>query len=291
MTEQAFSVENRIHSEKNDAVDPVRQYLKEIGQYPLLSMEEETELARRIEAGDAAAKERLIKCNLRLVVSIAKQYTRHSLSFSDLIQEGNMGLFRAAEKFDWRAGNRFSTYATWWIRQAITRAISDQGRTIRVPVHMSETICRLNRCRRQLEAENGCEPTTAELAMAMEMPEPKVAEILRMAQEPASLQTSVGDEEDSELGDFIADGTAVDPEESAIRNISVERLHDVLETLTPREKKVIELRYGLGGGSPLTLEDVGSIFRVTRERVRQIEAKAIRKLRHPSRASKLIAPN
>ena len=292
MSEQQLAMENNQGTSENYVdIDPVQLYLKEIGNINLLTAEEEIDLAKRIEAGDAAAKDKLIESNLRLVVSVARRYAKRGLPFSDLVQEGNMGLSRAAEKYDWRTGNRFSTYATWWIKQAITRAIADQSRTIRIPVHMSETVNRLNRCKQAFILENGCEPTITELAAAMGLPESKVSDILVMAQEPISLQTSVGDEEDSQLGDFIADESAIDPEEAAIHNIMVEKLYTVLETLTPREKRVIELRYGLGGGGPLTLEDVGSEFNVTRERIRQIENKALRKLRHPSRRSRLIAPN
>ena len=292
MSEQRRAMgNNRVTSESFTEINSIQRYFKEIGGIDLLTAEEEIELAKRIEAGDTAAKDKLITSNLRLVVSIARRYTNRGLPFSDLIQEGNMGLSRAVNKYDWRTGNRFSTYATWWIKQAITRAIADQGRTIRLPVHMSETVNRLNWCRSAFAYENGCEPTTGELAVEMGLPESRVSEILIMAQEPVSLQTSVGDEDESQLEDFIADESAIDPEEAVIHKIMVEKLYAVLNTLTPREKRVLELRYGLYGGSPLTLEDVGSVFKVTRERVRQIENKALRKLRHPSRISMLIAPN
>ncbi len=293
MLEEADFVEkdSSVNNPMSDTVDSVQQYLKEISRYPLLTMNEETDLAKRIEAGDATAREKFIECNLRLVVSIARSFAHRGLPFSDLLQEGNMGLYHAVDKFDWRKGYKFSTYATWWIRQAMLRAIADQSRIVRIPIYMSETIARFNRYRRQYELENECEPTSAEIANAMGLPESKVNEILVFEQEPVSLETRVGEDEDGTLGDFIADGKAQDPEETVIHNIVVERLYAALETLTPREKDVLLLRYGLMGGSPLTLEEVGKKFQVTRERARQIEAMAIRKLQHPSRKSMLIFPN
>ncbi|MGB9809297.1 MAG: RNA polymerase sigma factor RpoD [Caldanaerobacter sp.] len=267
--------------------DPVRMYLKEIGKIPLLTPEEEIELAKRIEQGDEEAKKRLIEANLRLVVSIAKRYVGRGMLFLDLIQEGNLGLLKAVEKFDYRKGYKFSTYATWWIRQAITRAIADQARTIRIPVHMVETINKLIRVQRQLLQELGREPTPEELAKEMGMPEEKVREILKIAQEPVSLETPIGEEEDSHLGDFIPDEDAPAPAEAAAYTMLKEQLMDVLDTLTPREEKVLRLRFGLDDGRARTLEEVGKEFNVTRERIRQIEAKALRKLRHPSRSKKL----
>lgn len=267
--------------------DPVRMYLKEIGKIPLLTPEEEIELAKRIEQGDEEAKKRLIEANLRLVVSIAKRYVGRGMLFLDLIQEGNLGLLKAVEKFDYRKGYKFSTYATWWIRQAITRAIADQARTIRIPVHMVETINKLIRVQRQLLQELGREPTPEELAKEMGMPEEKVREIMKIAQEPVSLETPIGEEEDSHLGDFIPDEDAPAPAEAAAFTMLKEQLIDVLDTLTPREEKVLRLRFGLDDGRARTLEEVGKEFNVTRERIRQIEAKALRKLRHPSRSKKL----
>ncbi|ADD02799.1 RNA polymerase, sigma 70 subunit, RpoD subfamily [Thermoanaerobacter italicus Ab9] len=267
--------------------DPVRMYLKEIGKIPLLTPEEEIELAKRIEQGDEEAKKRLIEANLRLVVSIAKRYVGRGMLFLDLIQEGNLGLLKAVEKFDYRKGYKFSTYATWWIRQAITRAIADQARTIRIPVHMVETINKLIRIQRQLLQELGREPTPEELAKEMGMPEEKVREIMKIAQEPVSLETPIGEEEDSHLGDFIPDEDAPAPAEAAAFTMLKEQLMDVLDTLTPREEKVLRLRFGLDDGRARTLEEVGKEFNVTRERIRQIEAKALRKLRHPSRSKKL----
>lgn len=267
--------------------DPVRMYLKEIGKIPLLTPEEEIELAKRIEQGDEEAKKRLIEANLRLVVSIAKRYVGRGMLFLDLIQEGNLGLLKAVEKFDYRKGYKFSTYATWWIRQAITRAIADQARTIRIPVHMVETINKLIRVQRQLLQELGREPTPEELAKEMGMPEEKVREIMKIAQEPVSLETPIGEEEDSHLGDFIPDEDAPAPAEAAAYTMLKEQLMDVLDTLTPREEKVLRLRFGLDDGRARTLEEVGKEFNVTRERIRQIEAKALRKLRHPSRSKKL----
>ncbi|MDL2206990.1 RNA polymerase sigma factor RpoD [Eubacteriales bacterium OttesenSCG-928-N13] len=267
--------------------DPVRMYLKEIGKVPLLTAEEEIELALRMEQGDEAAKHRLAEANLRLVVSIAKRYVGRGMLFLDLIQEGNLGLIKAVEKFDYRKGFKFSTYATWWIRQAITRAIADQARTIRIPVHMVETINKLIRVSRQLLQEYGREPTPEEIAEEMGISEDKVREIIKIAQEPVSLETPIGEEEDSHLGDFIPDDDAPAPAEAAAFTLLKEQLLSVLSTLTPREEKVLKLRFGLEDGRARTLEEVGRYFKVTRERIRQIEAKALRKLRHPSRSRKL----
>ena len=267
--------------------DPVRMYLKEIGKVPLLSAEEEVELAQRMEEGDEAAKKKLAEANLRLVVSIAKRYVGRGMLFLDLIQEGNLGLIKAVEKFDYHKGYKFSTYATWWIRQAITRAIADQARTIRIPVHMVETINKLIRISRQLLQELGREPTAEELAVEMQMPEEKVREIMKIAQEPVSLETPIGEEEDSHLGDFIPDDDIPAPAEAAAFTLLKEQLIEVLDTLTEREEKVLRLRFGLDDGRARTLEEVGKEFNVTRERIRQIEAKALRKLRHPSRSRKL----
>ncbi len=267
--------------------DPVRMYLKEIGKVPLLTPEQEVELAQRMEKGDEEAKRRLIEANLRLVVSIAKKYVGRGMLFLDLIQEGNLGLIRAVEKFDWRKGYKFSTYATWWIRQAITRALADQARTIRIPVHMVETINKLIRVSRTLLQELGREPTAEEIADAMKLPVERVREIIKIAQEPISLETPIGEEEDSHLGDFIEDQDALAPAEAASFTMLKEQLEDVLGTLTPRERKVLKLRFGLDDGRPRTLEEVGREFGVTRERIRQIEAKALRKLRHPSRSKRL----
>jgi len=267
--------------------DPVRMYLKEIGKVPLLTSEEEIELAKRMEQGDEEAKKRLAEANLRLVVSIAKRYVGRGMLFLDLIQEGNLGLIKAVEKFDFRKGFKFSTYATWWIRQAITRAIADQARTIRIPVHMVETINKLIRVQRQLLQELGRDPTPEEIAKEMGMSEEKVREIQKISQEPVSLETPIGEEEDSHLGDFIPDDDAPAPAESAAFTLLKEQLIDVLDTLTPREEKVLRLRFGLDDGRARTLEEVGKEFNVTRERIRQIEAKALRKLRHPSRSKKL----
>lgn len=267
--------------------DPVRMYLKEIGKVPLLSASEEIELAQRIEKGDQVAKKRLAEANLRLVVSIAKRYVGRGMLFLDLIQEGNLGLLKAVEKFDYSKGYKFSTYATWWIRQAITRAIADQARTIRIPVHMVETINKLVRVSRQLLQELGREPTPEEVSKEMNMDVYKVREIMKIAQEPVSLETPIGEEEDSHLGDFIPDDEAPAPAEAAAYTMLKEQLMDVLDTLTPREEKVLRLRFGLDDGRARTLEEVGKEFKVTRERIRQIEAKALRKLRHPSRSKKL----
>ncbi len=267
--------------------DPVRMYLKEIGRVPLLSAEEEVELAQRMEQGDEDAKRRLAEANLRLVVSIAKRYAGRGMLFLDLIQEGNLGLIKAVEKFDYHKGYKFSTYATWWIRQAITRAIADQARTIRIPVHMVETINKLIRVQRQLIQELGRDPLPEEIANEMDIPVERVREILKISQEPVSLETPIGEEEDSHLGDFIEDEDALAPAEAASFFLLHEQLEDVLSTLTPREKEVLQLRFGLGDGRSRTLEEVGQVFGVTRERIRQIEAKALRKLRHPSRSKKL----
>jgi len=267
--------------------DPVRMYLKEIGKVPLLTSEEEIELAKRMEQGDELAKKRLAEANLRLVVSIAKRYVGRGMLFLDLIQEGNLGLIKAVEKFDFRKGFKFSTYATWWIRQAITRAIADQARTIRIPVHMVETINKLIRVSRQLLQELGRDPTPEEIAKEMGLSEEKVRDIMKISQEPVSLETPIGEEEDSHLGDFIPDDEAPAPAESAAFTLLKEQLIDVLDTLTPREEKVLRLRFGLDDGRARTLEEVGREFNVTRERIRQIEAKALRKLRHPSRSKKL----
>ncbi|MDF9409257.1 RNA polymerase sigma factor RpoD [Pelotomaculum isophthalicicum JI] len=267
--------------------DPVRMYLKEIGRVPLLTSEEEVELAKRMENGDEEAKRRLAEANLRLVVSIAKRYVGRGMLFLDLIQEGNLGLIKAVEKFDYRKGYKFSTYATWWIRQAITRAIADQARTIRIPVHMVETINKLIRVSRQLLQELGRDPSPEEIAKEMNISEDKVREIIKIAQEPVSLETPIGEEEDSHLGDFIEDHEARAPAEEASFTLLREQLDEVLKTLTDREQRVLRLRFGLDDGRARTLEEVGQKFGVTRERIRQIEAKTLRKLRHPSRSKKL----
>jgi len=267
--------------------DPVKMYLREIGKVPLLSAEDEIELAKRMEEGDEEAKKKLAEANLRLVVSIAKRYVGRGLLFLDLIQEGNLGLIKAVEKFDYRKGYKFSTYATWWIRQAITRAIADQARTIRIPVHMVETINKLIRVSRQLLQELGREPTPEEIAAELKMPEERVREILKISQEPVSLETPIGEEEDSHLGDFIQDDNVPVPADAAAFTLLKEQLSEVLSTLTEREQKVLRLRFGLDDGRARTLEEVGKEFNVTRERIRQIEAKALRKLRHPSRSRKL----
>ena len=267
--------------------DPVRMYLKEIGKVPLLNSEDEIELAKKIELGDEEAKQKLTGANLRLVVSIAKRYVGRGMQFLDLIQEGNLGLIKAVEKFDYRKGYKFSTYATWWIRQAITRAIADQARTIRIPVHMVETINRLVRVSRQLLQELGREPLPEEIAKRVDMPVDRVREIMKVSQEPVSLETPIGEEEDSHLGDFIQDDQVAVPADAATFAMLHEQLMEVLDTLTEREQKVLRLRFGLDDGRPRTLEEVGREFKVTRERIRQIEAKALRKLRHPSRSKKL----
>ena len=267
--------------------DPVRMYLKEIGKVPLLSAEEEIELAKRMSEGDEEAKKRLAEANLRLVVSIAKRYVGRGMLFLDLIQEGNLGLIKAVEKFDYQKGFKFSTYATWWIRQAITRAIADQARTIRIPVHMVETINKLIRVSRQLLQELGREPLPEEIAKELDMPVERVREILKISQEPVSLETPIGEEEDSHLGDFIQDDNVPVPAEAAAATLLKEQLDEVLDTLTEREQKVLRLRFGMNDGRARTLEEVGKEFDVTRERIRQIEAKALRKLRHPSRSRKL----
>ena len=267
--------------------DPVKVYLKEIGRVPLLTSEEEIDLAVRITQGDEKAKQRLSEANLRLVVSIAKRYVGRGMQFLDLIQEGNLGLIKAVEKFDHTKGFKFSTYATWWIRQAITRAIADQARTIRIPVHMVETINKVKKVSSQLLHRNGHEPTADEIAAELDMPVDKVRGIMRVAQEPVSLETPIGEEEDSHLGDFIPDEDAPVPAEAASHTLLKEQLASVLQSLTPREEKVLRLRFGLEDGRPRTLEEVGKEFQVTRERIRQIEAKALRKLRHPSRSKKL----
>ena len=267
--------------------DPVKMYLKEIGKIPLLSAEEEIDLAEKMGYGDEIAKKKLVEANLRLVVSIAKRYVGRGMLFLDLIQEGNLGLIKAVEKFDYKKGFKFSTYATWWIRQAITRAIADQARTIRIPVHMVETINKLIRVHRQLLQEYGRDPKPEELAKEMDMPEEKIREIMKIAQEPVSLETPIGEEEDSHLGDFIPDEDAPAPAEAAAYSLLKEQLEDVLCTLNEREQKVLKLRFGLEDGRARTLEEVGKEFDVTRERIRQIEAKALRKLRHPSRSKKL----
>ncbi len=273
---------------KNIAIDdPVKVYLKEIGRVPLLSSEEEIELAIRIADDDQEAKRRLSEANLRLVVSIAKRYVGRGMQFLDLIQEGNLGLIKAVDKFDYTKGFKFSTYATWWIRQAITRAIADQARTIRIPVHMVETINKVKKTSSQLLHENGRDATAEEIAERLDMPVERVREILRVSQEPVSLETPIGEEEDSHLGDFIPDDDAQAPVDAASMALMREQLAEVLKTLTPREARVLSLRYGLEDGNPKTLEEVGKEFNVTRERIRQIEAKALRKLRHPSRSKKL----
>ena len=277
-----FSVPDGVSIE-----DPVRMYLKEIGKVPLLSADEEVELAKKMETGDLDARKRLAEANLRLVVSIAKRYVGRGMLFLDLIQEGNLGLIKAVEKFDYRKGYKFSTYATWWIRQAITRAIADQARTIRIPVHMVETINKLIRVQRQLLQELGREPYPEEIAKEMNLPVDRVREIQKISQEPVSLETPIGEEEDSHLGDFIQDDNVPVPAEAAAFTLLKEQLSEVLGTLTDRERKVLELRFGLDDGRARTLEEVGKEFNVTRERIRQIEAKALRKLRHPSRSRKL----
>ena len=279
--------DNSAPTEQIAIDDPVKVYLKEIGRVPLLTPEEETALAMRIIEGDDAAKKRLSEANLRLVVSIAKRYVGRGMQFLDLIQEGNLGLIKAVEKFDYTKGFKFSTYATWWIRQAITRAIADQARTIRIPVHMVETINKVKKVSSQLLHKNGHEPTAEEIAVELGMPVDRVREIMRVAQEPVSLETPIGEEEDSHLGDFIPDDDAPAPADAASHTLLKEQLEEVLQSLTEREAKVLRLRFGLEDGRPRTLEEVGKEFDVTRERIRQIEAKALRKLRHPSRSKKL----
>jgi len=283
--EEINETESMVDSFSTD--DPVRMYLKEIGKVPLLTPEEEVELARQMGEGSELAKHRMTEANLRLVVSIAKRYVGRGMLFLDLIQEGNLGLIKAVEKFDYTKGYKFSTYATWWIRQAITRAIADQARTIRIPVHMVETINKTIRVSRQLLQELGHDPSAEEIAAEMDMPVDKVRDILKIAQEPVSLETPIGEEEDSHLGDFIPDEGASEPSEAASFSLLREQLEEVLDTLAPREKKVLELRFGIVDGRTRTLEEVGKEFNVTRERIRQIEAKALRKLRHPSRSKKL----
>ena len=276
-----------LHSERGSAEDPVRMYLKEIGRIPLLSSEEEIELAKRMEMGDEEAKKKLSEANLRLTVSIAKRYSGRGMQFLDLIQEGNLGLIKAVEKFDYRKGYKFSTYATWWIRQSITRAIADQARTIRIPVHMVETMNRVNRTSRRLLQEYGREPTPEEIAVTMNLPVERILEVSKISQEPVSLETPIGEEEDSHLGDFIQDEHVPVPSEEAAHTLLREQLEEVMDTLSDREQKVLALRFGLEDGKPHTLEEVGRDFQVTRERIRQIEAKALRKLRHPTRSRKL----
>lgn len=288
MTEEIAAIKTEIAtSEGLNIDDPVRMYLKEIGKVPLLTATEEVDIAQRMSEGDMEAKKQLAEANLRLVVSIAKRYVGRGMLFLDLIQEGNLGLIKAVEKFDYRKGYKFSTYATWWIRQAITRAIADQARTIRIPVHMVETINKLIRVNRQLLQEYGRDPRPDEIAKEMGITEDKVREIIKIAQEPVSLETPIGEEEDSHLGDFIPDDDAPAPAEVVAGTLLKEELMDVLDTLTPREEKVLRLRFGLDDGKARTLEEVGREFCVTRERIRQIEAKALRKLRHPSRSKKL----
>ena len=288
ITSNISELESDLGSTEGVAIDdPVRMYLKEIGKVPLLSAAEEIEIAKRMADGDQDAKKQLAEANLRLVVSVAKRYVGRGMLFLDLIQEGNLGLIKAVEKFDYRKGYKFSTYATWWIRQAITRAIADQARTIRIPVHMVETINKLIRVNRQLLQEYGREPRPDEIAREMGISEEKVREIIKVAQEPVSLETPIGEEEDSHLGDFIPDDDAPAPAEVAAFTLLKEQLMEVLDTLTPREEKVLRLRFGLDDGKARTLEEVGREFNVTRERIRQIEAKALRKLRHPSRSKKL----
>ena len=287
VTEEEIAADTDALADTFSTDDPVRMYLKEIGKVPLLTPEEEQDLARRMADGDEEAKRRMAEANLRLVVSIAKRYVGRGMLFLDLIQEGNLGLIKAVDKFDYTKGYKFSTYATWWIRQAITRAIADQARTIRIPVHMVETINKVIRVSRQLLQELGHDPSAEEIAAEMGMPVDKVRDILKIAQEPVSLETPIGEEEDSHLGDFIPDEDASEPSEAASFSLLKEQLMTVLDTLTPREKKVLELRFGILDGRTRTLEEVGKEFNVTRERIRQIEAKALRKLRHPSRSKKL----
>ena len=285
-----ISVEDEYEMALSDAIaidDPVKIYLKEIGRVPLLTQDEEIELAQRMHDGDSAAKKRLAEANLRLVVSIAKRYGGRGMSFLDLIQEGNLGLIKAVEKFDYTKGFKFSTYATWWIRQSITRAIADQARTIRIPVHMVETITKVKKVSSQLLHQNGRDPSADEIASELDMPVERVHEIMRIAQDPVSLETPIGEEEDSHLGDFIPDENAPEPTEAASLVLLKEQINQVLSTLTEREEKVLRLRFGLEDGRSRTLEEVGQMFNVTRERIRQIEAKALRKLRHPNRSNKV----
>ena len=286
-TEKDSDLESVLYAEGISIDDPVKVYLKEIGRVPLLSADEEIELAVRMSQGDEIARKRLSEANLRLVVSIAKRYVGRGMQFLDLIQEGNLGLIKAVEKFDHTKGFKFSTYATWWIRQAITRAIADQARTIRIPVHMVETINKVKKVNSQLLHQNGHEPSCEQIAAELEMPVEKVREIMRVAQEPVSLETPIGEEEDSHLGDFIPDNDAPAPTDVASHTLLKEQLTEVLSTLTPREAKVLKLRFGIEDGRTRTLEEVGKEFNVTRERIRQIEAKALRKLRHPSRSKRL----
>ena len=285
-TELEKELETLTALEEGSVTDPVRQYLRDIGKIPLLTAADEIDLAKRAEKDEKKARDKLISANLRLVVSIAKKYVGRGMSLLDLIEEGNIGLMRAVDKYDWRRGYKFSTYATWWIRQAITRAIADQARTIRIPVHMVETINRFNRTQRRLMQELGREPTPEEVAKALDIDESKAREIIKVSQEPTSLETPVGDEEDSHLGDFIAD-QGLQPDEQATRELLKIHLDEVLDSLSPREKRVLQLRFGLEDGKQRTLQEVGKEFGVTRERIRQIEAKAIRKLKHPTRAKKL----
>ena len=285
-TELEKELEMLSSLEEGSVTDPVRQYLRDIGKIPLLTAQDEIDLAKRAEKNEKKARDKLISANLRLVVSIAKKYVGRGMSLLDLIEEGNIGLMRAVDKYDWRRGYKFSTYATWWIRQAIARAIADQARTIRIPVHMVETINRFNRTQRRLMQELGREPTPEEVAKVLEMDPTKAREIIKVSQEPTSLETPVGDEEDSHLGDFIAD-QGLQPDEQATRELLKIHLDEVLGSLSPREKRVLQLRFGLEDGKQRTLEEVGKEFGVTRERIRQIEAKAIRKLKHPTRAKKL----
>ena len=285
--ESAEDMEQMLAQDGLAIDDPVRMYLKEIGKVPLLETERELELAKRMSEGDEAAKSELVEANLRLVVSIAKRYVGKGMFFLDLIQEGNLGLMKAVEKFDYRKGYKFSTYATWWIRQAITRSIADQARTIRIPVHMVETIHKVSRISRQLLQENGREATAEEIAEVMGVTPDKVRDIMKIAQDPVSLETPIGEEEDSHLGDFIEDQDSPAPAEAAAYTLLREQLNEVLHTLSPREEQVLKLRFGLEDGRPRTLEEVGKEFNITRERIRQIEAKALRKLRHPSRSKKL----
>ena len=287
ITASSDDLESALSAEGINIDDPVKVYLKEIGRVPLLTSEEEIDLATKMAAGDPAAKKRLSEANLRLVVSIAKRYVGRGMQFLDLIQEGNLGLIKAVEKFDHTKGFKFSTYATWWIRQAITRAIADQARTIRIPVHLVETINKVKQVSSQLLHKNGHEPSAEEIAAELDMPVDKVREIMRVAQEPVSLETPIGEEEDSHLGDFIQDEDAPAPADAASLILLKEQLSEVLQSLTPREEKVLKLRFGLEDGRSRTLEEVGKEFNVTRERIRQIEAKALRKLRHPSRSKKL----